>query len=240
MKIYDIISESNDLNEAPANWVGQKLRGLGAKMGSRSAATTKATGDEANELKKELKAWMDGSRIGKGQLTADDLETYLDQKGYGGLAADALSMVRKAGTDAAAAKAAKSADRSAKMQAVGYKAGQMAGAAGRAAGKAGQAIKNMSGVVPAGQVSEAAPADAPLTNGEIDKVLMAVVAKAYKTGAGFEKGRFGKDKQAPAAAGGAPPAAGGAPGQSVDLNAVDPKDARLIMMLKQRGYNITK
>lgn len=239
MKIYDIISESNDLDEAPASWVGQKLRGLGAKMGSKTSATTKATGDEANELKRELKAWMAGSRIGKGQLTADDLETYLDQKGYGGLAADALAMVRKKDTDAASAAAAKAAARSAKMQAVGYAAGQAAGTVGRAAGRAGQAIKNMSGVVPAGQVSEAAPADVPLTNPEIDKVLMAVVAKAYKTGAGFEKGRFGKDKPAPA---GAPAAGGsaGAPGQSVDLNTVDPKDARLIMMLKQRGYNITK
>jgi hypothetical protein len=239
MKIYDIISESTDLDEAPASWVGQKLRGLGAKMGSRTAATTRATGDEANELKRELKAWMAGSRIGKGQLTADDLETYLDQKGYGGLAADALALIRKKDTDAAAAKAAKAADRSAKIQAVGYKAGQAVGAAGKAAGKAGQAIKNLSGVTPAGQVSEAAPADAPLTNPEIDKVLMAVVAKAYKTGAGFEKGRFGKDKPASAPAG-SPPAASGATGQPVDLNAVDPKDARLIMMLKQRGYNVVK
>jgi len=227
MKIYDIISESNDLEEAPASWAGQKLRGLGARMGSGVAATTLATGDEANKLKRELKAWMAGSRIGRGQLTADDLESYLDQKGYGGLSADAIELVRKKDTDAALARDAKAAARSAKMQAVGYKAGQVAGAVGKAAGAAGQAIKNMSGVVPAGQVSEAAPADAPLTNPEIDKVLMAVVAKAYKTGAGFEKGRFVKDKPAPV-------------GQPVDLNTVDSNDAKLIMALKQRGYNVTK
>lgn len=229
MKIYDIISETSDLDEAPAGWIRQKARGLGAKMGSKTAATTLATGNEANELKKELKAWMAGSQIPKGQLTADDLETYLDQKGYGGLAADAIALVRKKDTDAAAAKAAKAADRSAKMQAVGYAAGQAAGKVGQAAGKVGNAIKNMSGVVPASQVSEAAPVDAPLTNAEVDKVLMAVVAKAYKTGAGFEKGRFGKDKPAPTAASG-----------GVDLNTVDPKDAKLIMALKQKGYTVTK
>lgn len=239
MKIYDIISETSDLDEAPASWLKQKARGLGAKMGSRTAATTKATGDEANELKKELKAWMAGSQIPKGQLTADDLETYLDQKGYGGLSADAIALVRKKDTDAAAAKAAKAADRSAKMQAVGYAAGQAAGKVGQAAGQLGQKIKNLSGTVPHSNVSEAAPADAPLTNSEVDKVLMAVVAKAYKTGAGFSKGRFGKDKPA-----GTPPAGNPDPnaalGQGVDLNTVDPKDARLIMMLKQRGYNVTK
>lgn len=238
MKIHDIISESNDLSEAPASWVGQKLRGLGAKMGSRTAATTRATGDEANELKRELKAWMAGSQIPKGQLTADDLESYLDQKGYGGIAGQLITDIRKGAVDKAAA-------RSAKVQAVGYKAGQAASAVGKAAGAAGSAIKKLSGVVPAGQVSEAAadPATAPLTNAEIDKVLMGVVAKAYKTGADFEKGRFAKKTPAGAPTGagaGAPPAAGGTGGQSVDLNTVDPKDARLIMMLKQRGYNVTK
>ncbi len=119
MKISDIISESTDLDEAPAGWLRQKARGLGARLGSKTAATTKATGDEANELKRELKAWRAGSRIAKGQLTVDDLETYLKQKGYGGLAKAELDQLRKSERAKAQAQAAKSAARSAKMQAVG-------------------------------------------------------------------------------------------------------------------------
>ncbi len=227
MKISDIISESTDLDEAPAGWLRQKARGLGARLGSKTAATTKATGDEANELKRELKAWMAGSQIAKGQLTVDDLETYLKQKGYGGLAKAELDQLRKSERAKAQAQAAKSAARSAKMQAVGYKAGQMAGAAGRA-------IKNASGVVPHGNVSEARrnPTTAPLTNAEIDKVLMAVVAKAYKTGSNFEKGRFAQPDKPAAPAPGA--------GQPVDLNTVDPKDVKLITALKAKGYTVTK
>lgn len=234
MKIHDIISESADMNEAPAGWLKQKARGLGAKLGSAKAATTLSVGDEANALKKELAAWMAGGGIKKGQLTLADLENYLNLKGYGGLAKAELTQLRKGARDAEAAKAAKSAARSAKMQAVGYRAGQMAGAAGSAIQGAASKVAGAAG---AAGISEApALANAPLSNQEIDKVLMAVVQKAYRTGADFEKGKFGKKTPAPAPA--ANPAQGA--GQPIDLNTVDPKDVKLITALKARGYNITK
>lgn len=241
MKVYDVISESVEVDEAPAGWLAQKARGLGAKLGSKSSATTLATGNEANSLKSELRAWMKGSKIPSGGLTPEDLETYLDQKGYGGIAKPILDKMRSGA-------AAKSIARDARTQAAGYKVGQAAGAISRAAGAAGAAIKNAAGVNPPPPVSEApvgmppAPGgpsspignspSKPLTNREVDQVLASVVAQAYKTGAGFEKGRFGKDKAAPA-----PAASTSAP---VDLNTVDPKDAKLIMALKQKGYNVVK
>ncbi len=238
MKIHDIITESKDLNEAPAGWLKQKARGMAAKMGSGKAATTLSVGDEANALKKELAAWMAGGGIKKGQLTLADLENYLNIKGYGGLAKAELTQLRKGARDAAAASAAKSAAIQAKMQAVGYRAGQAAGAVG---GAVQSAASKLAGAAGAAGISEAAPgANAPLSNQEIDKVLLAVVQKAYRTGADFDKGKFGKKTPA-----GTPPASNPAPtppgaGQPVDLNTVDPKDAKLIMALKQKGYTISK
>lgn len=266
MKVYDVISESVEVNEAPANWFAQKARGLGAKLGSRSLATTLATGDEANELKSELRAWMKGSKIPSGALTPEDLETYLDQKGYGGIAKPIID----------------------KMRSVPPKKSVGATVAGYA-GMAGKAIKNASGVnppPPAGTppVSEARPPrrrtttpppaagtppagvpptpapsappapppnpatagtppagagptpapnappqERPLKNSEVDKVLAAVVAQAYKTGAGFTKGRFAKNTPT-APAGGSP----------VDLNSLSPNDAKAVRALQQRGFTVTK
>ena len=84
MKIYDVISESSDVNEAPFGLGGKVLNKIGSKIPGAMGAASKArldVGGEANRLKKDLAAYMAGAGIKRGTLELDALKNFLDQVG---------------------------------------------------------------------------------------------------------------------------------------------------------------
>jgi len=90
MQIYDIISEKNPLDEAPAGLIGQGLKRVGAKVagavgmkGAAASLTGKAdTGKEANQLMVDLKGYLGRTGGNLKQLNAGNLANFLKQKGY--------------------------------------------------------------------------------------------------------------------------------------------------------------
>ena len=92
MKVYDILNENdiNDIDEAPAGFIGQTARKLGAKalnkIGMKGTAANMATkanvGDEANRIRQELNQFMAGSGIPKGQLEVNDFIAFLSNAGF--------------------------------------------------------------------------------------------------------------------------------------------------------------
>ena len=97
MKVYEIVVEDKNLSEKPVGMVKRGLQKIGAYIGSGAAAASDAVSAEANKMAKELKAWMSGS--GLKQITIDDLENFLDQKGYGGVAEKAIADAKKKSSD---------------------------------------------------------------------------------------------------------------------------------------------
>lgn len=84
MKIYDIISESSGVNEAPLGLGSKVLNKIGSKIPGSIGAASQAkldVGGEANRLKKDLARFMAGSGIPKGQLSVDMFVDFLDQVG---------------------------------------------------------------------------------------------------------------------------------------------------------------
>lgn len=92
MKVYEILSESDidNIDEAPAGFIGQTARKLGAKalnkIGMKGTAANLATkanvGDEANRIRQELNQYMAGSGIKKGQLEVNDFLAFLANAGF--------------------------------------------------------------------------------------------------------------------------------------------------------------
>lgn len=179
MKVHQVISETNDLDEAPMGFLKKAGTAAMRYLGSQTAAGAEKTGDEANALKKQLKQHMGAIGIPKGQLTVDQLEDFLNKAGYGGMAAAELEKLR-------AAKQQKSDARAQKIQRFGQKVG-----AGISAAKAGmQAAKSTYAQRSPQESMFEADQSAPLTNAEVDAVLMAVVKQAYAKNAPVKKGKF--------------------------------------------------
>lgn len=90
MKVYEIIVEDKDLEEAPAGMVQQGLRKVGSwaakKVGMKQTAANLDTkidvGNEANRIKGELTQWLQGSGIKKDELELTDLLNFLDNAGF--------------------------------------------------------------------------------------------------------------------------------------------------------------
>lgn len=88
MKVYDIICEKKELDEAPAGMISQGFRKLGAKaaakLGMKGTAGKMATkvdvNAEANRVRQELDQWMAGSNMK--QLEVNELITFLDNAGF--------------------------------------------------------------------------------------------------------------------------------------------------------------
>lgn len=81
MKINQIISENENLTEEPVGRLKRAGHKIGSKLGSRGSQAKLDVANDANEIKKNLKAWMDGSGIGEGQLSVDKFKRFLDQVG---------------------------------------------------------------------------------------------------------------------------------------------------------------
>lgn len=84
MKVYDVISESYEVDEAPQGFGSKILNKIGSKIPGEIGARAKGNldvGGEANRLKKELARFMAGSGVGKGQLSVDAFVDFLDQVG---------------------------------------------------------------------------------------------------------------------------------------------------------------
>jgi len=180
MKIHQIISEDRDLDEAPVGKIARAGQAIGRYFGSAAASGAEDVSDEANNLKKQLSKWMGGASIAPKTLTIDQLEQFLQKAGYGGMAAKELQALR-ANRKPSLGQRAKA----------GIKAA--GAAAGTAAGKVGQTIKNVSGVVPHSQINQGMyeQADQPLTNKEVDKVLLSVVRQSYaKAGKDIKVGKY--------------------------------------------------
>jgi len=101
MKVYDVISESREVDEAPMGWMnklGNKIKSkIPGEIGGRAAGSLEA-GSEANAVKKELATYMGRSGIGKGQLTMQQLTTFMTQKGYGDNIKTIAKSIRQPGT----------------------------------------------------------------------------------------------------------------------------------------------
>jgi hypothetical protein len=180
MKISDIVCEHSDLEEAPVGFLRRKGQTLGRYLGSQSAAGAEAVSTEANDLKRQLKKYMGGAGIKTGQLTIDQLETFLNQAGYGGIAAGELTKMRQAQQQ-------KSDARSQKIQKFGQRVGAGISAIGAGAKAMGSEYRRR-----APQESMYEQETAPLTNAEVDKILLSVVKSAYARGPEVKRGRFGK------------------------------------------------
>ena len=86
MNVYDIVSESRTDEAIPftKQWKKEKQ------------AKKDVKGDSKNMVS-DLAAWMKGSGIAKGTLSADDLKSFMDQKGLGTFNVDqALGQSRQA------------------------------------------------------------------------------------------------------------------------------------------------
>ena len=84
MKVYDVISESTEVNEAPVGMFQKLGSKLQSKLPGEWGAAGKSklnVGNEANRLKKDLVTFMSGSGIARGQLTPDQFAQFLDQVG---------------------------------------------------------------------------------------------------------------------------------------------------------------
>jgi hypothetical protein len=81
MKIHQIVSEDRDIEEAPPGRLSRTFTNVGAKLGMKGSQAKKSVTDDANQMKKDLKVWMAGSKIKGGQLTLDDFKNFLNQKG---------------------------------------------------------------------------------------------------------------------------------------------------------------
>jgi hypothetical protein len=81
MKIHQIVSEDKNIIERPVGRLRRAGQAVGAKLGSKSSQAKLSVTDDANQMKKDLKVWMAGSKIKKGQLTLDDFKSFLTQKG---------------------------------------------------------------------------------------------------------------------------------------------------------------
>lgn len=90
MNIQDILSESNQLDEAPVGMARQALRRVGAKAAGavgmqRTAGSLSGkaeTGAEANKLEKGFSAYLGRQMKNVKQATAADLAGYLKSSGY--------------------------------------------------------------------------------------------------------------------------------------------------------------
>ena len=88
MKVYDIICETNDLNEKPVGGFTQGLRKLGAKaaakIGMKGTAGKMATkadiGAEANRIRQELDQMLAGA--GEKELQLQDFINFLQNAGF--------------------------------------------------------------------------------------------------------------------------------------------------------------
>lgn len=200
MKVYQIVSESSEVKEAPMGALGGAFKKAKRYFGSQSAAGELDVGNEANDLKKKLQRFMGGAGIKKGKLTLDQLEDFLNKAGYGGIAKGELDKVRQ-----------QSAARLKKIQNVGQKVG-----AGVSAAKAGfnTAKDTYKQRAPSESVNEAE--GAALSNSDIDKVLIGVVKQSYAKNVDVKKGKFA-NKSAPA--GSAPASAPTAPASKPKLPA---------------------
>lgn len=193
MKIYQIVNEDIRVDEAPVGMFKRGAQSLGRYLGSKSAAGAEEASIEANQLKNELSKWMGSAGIKKGTLTVDQLEKFLDRKGYGGIATGELAAMRQASQQ-------KSDARNKKIQNVGQRVG-----AGISAAKAGIGAARSTYAQRAPQESIVEQESAPISNAEVDRLLLSVVKKAAQNQAG--SGKKGKYASAPAKADAGSPAA---------------------------------
>lgn len=83
MKVTQIISEDESLDEAPMGGLKKLGNKIASKVpGMRGAANARLdVGNDANQMKSDLKNWMSGSGIGRGKLSLEDFKNFLTQKG---------------------------------------------------------------------------------------------------------------------------------------------------------------
>lgn len=190
MKVYQIVNEDIQVDEAPVGMFKRGAQSLGRYLGSKSAAGAEEASIEANELKNELSKWMGSAGIQKGTLTVDQLEKFLDRKGYGGIAANELTSLRQASQQ-------KSDARNKKIQNFGQRVG-----AGIGAAKAGIGAAKSTYAQRAPQESIVEQESAPISNAEVDRLLLAVVKKAAQNQAGSgKKGKYAAGSPAAPATG---------------------------------------
>lgn len=220
MKVYDVITESR------VDEIGGIVdKGL-ARLGNKQAATNVDMRREAELMKKEFKIYFKSKGGKKGQVTIDDLESYLDQKGLGGVANDAIQAIRQD-------KAARDQAKQDKIQAVGFAASKAAGAVGSAAKNVAAKVKkgldtpdHLKGALPPDKtrtVTNSMYEDVdqmPLTNQEVDQVIWKAIQAGYGKNARFSKSKFSSP-------------AGSAP-------ASEPQDQDMIKALQAKGYTVTK
>lgn len=90
MRVYDVVAEKQQINEAPAGMLAQVGRKLGAKAlgaigfkGKAAELGGKAeVGDEANRLKTDLRGYLGKTGGNPKQIQGPQLAAFLKSKGY--------------------------------------------------------------------------------------------------------------------------------------------------------------
>ena len=205
MKVYSIVTE--DVSEAiPFTKKARMMRQAGK-------AAKGATKDETRQLEVELLTYLKTS----GQTaTADSVLKYLDQKGYGNVAAPIIANLKTKGNKKADRQAAKADKRQAKADAKAAAAADAEKAAGLEKQRKGMATMSS-------MYSEAAGDDV-LTKREVRSVIKQVVQKGYGGAAGFSKGKFAAPDPKFKSANAKP----------------DPEIQKAADLLKKAGYTVSK
>lgn len=205
MKLYEIVSQpEQDIEEAPVGMLKRAAYGIGRRLGSGSAAAKGDVAAEANRLKAALKKWMAGSGL-KGKLTIDQLEQFLAQVGYSGVAKKVVQDMR--GTKSAAQKAGAAVAKGAKA------AGQAVAKGAKAVAQGRSATANNPGAAPQQALNQSMTneyhdrlaeldltTEKPLTNKEIDAAILKAVQYGYQgTGAKADKGQWAYEPEKQAA-----------------------------------------
>jgi hypothetical protein len=205
MKVYSIVTE--DVSEAiPFTKKARMMRQAGK-------AAKGATKDETRQLEVELLTYLKTS----GQTaTADAVLKYLDQKGYGNVAAPIIANLKTKGNKKADRQAARADKRQAKADAKAAAAADAEKAAGLEKQRKGMATMSS-------MYSEAAGDDV-LTKREVRSVIKQVVQKGYGGAAGFGKGKFAAPDPTFKSANAKP----------------DPEIQKAADLLKKAGYTVSK
>lgn len=206
MKIYEIISEQ-EIEEAPVGWAKRAAYGVGRRLGFGTSAAKGDVAAEANRLKAALGKWMAGSGL-KGKLTIDQLEQFLAQVGYSGVAKKVVQDMR--GTKSTAQKAGAAVAKGAKAAKA---AGQAVAKGAKAVAKGRLATANNPGAAPQQALNQSMTneyhdrlaeldltTEKPLTNKEIDAAILKAVQYGYQgTGAKADKGQWAYEPEKQAA-----------------------------------------
>ena len=81
MKIYDIVREDSDIEEAPVGMLKRAGQAVAGKVSAAAAAKGESS-KEANQVFKDLKIWAARGELDLKNLPVDKFKSFMQKKGY--------------------------------------------------------------------------------------------------------------------------------------------------------------